>query len=123
MEAWRQQRLAKNEASFRDINERLQEGLRQVQHNPDLLTFICECGDQTCDQHVHLSLSEYERVRLDSRRFAVVPGHTFPVVERVLFSNDRYEVVEKLGETTDVTDETDPRTPGFKGRREDPSHQ
>jgi hypothetical protein len=120
MDPWREKRIAKNEASFREINERLEQGLRQVQHNPDLLTFICECGDQNCDAHIHLSLSEYEHVRLDSRHFAVVPGHAFPTVEQVLSSNDRYDVVEKLGEATELTDRTDRRATGSTGRRKDP---
>jgi L-lysine 2,3-aminomutase len=122
VDAWRKERIAKNEASFREINERLEQGLRQVQQNPELLTFICECGEQTCERHVHLSLSEYERVRLDSRHFAVVPGHIFPAVERVIARNERYEVVEKFGETTEITDETDRRSPDAAGRREDPAH-
>jgi hypothetical protein len=120
MDTWREERIAKNEANFREINERLERGLRHVQDNPDLLTFICECGDQTCDQHIHLSLSEYERVRLDSRHFAVVPGHTFPAVEQVISSNDRYEVVEKCGQSTELVEKTDRRAAGSIGRREDP---
>jgi hypothetical protein len=119
MDTWREERIAKNEANFREINERLEQGLRQVHHNPDVLTFICECGEQTCDQHVRLSLGEYEQVRLDSRHFAVVPGHTFPAVERVLSSNDRYEVVEKVGQSTSLVDNRDQRAPGSTGRRDD----
>lgn len=118
MDTWREERIAKNEANFREINERLEQGLRRVPHNPDLLTFICECGEQTCDKHVRLSFSEYEHVRRDSRHFAVVPGHTFPSVERVLSSNDRYEVVEKIGESTSLVDERDRRAPGSTGRRD-----
>jgi hypothetical protein len=120
MDSWRQERIAKNEANFREINERLEEGLRHVQHNPDLLAFICECGDQTCAQHVSLSLSEYEQVRLDSRHFAVVPGHVFPATERVVSGNDRYEVVEKLGPTVELTDRSDGRVSGPVGRRDGP---
>ena len=75
---WRQKRIADNEASFRDINERLEDSLRQVRHTPDLLRFVCECGDRRCESSVRLSFEEYEAVRRDSRRFAVVPGHVFP---------------------------------------------
>jgi hypothetical protein len=121
MDTWREQRIAKNEANFRAINDRLEQGLRQVQHNPDLLTFICECGHQTCNEHIQLSLREYEHVRRDSRHFAVVPGHTFPAVERVLSSHDGYEVVEKFGQSTRLVDEADRRAPGSIGRREDPT--
>jgi hypothetical protein len=113
------ERIAQNEASFREINERLSQGLRQVPDNPRLLEFICECGHRTCEQHVQLSQREYEQVRLDSRRFAVVPGHVIPDMERVVSSSDRFDVVEKLGEAIDVADATDPRAPRTKGRRDD----
>lgn len=114
----RKQRIARNEASFREINERLSQALRQVPDNPELLEFICECGHRTCEQHVALSLSEYEDVRLDSRRFAVVPGHVIPDTESVVASSDRFDVVEKLGEAIDVADATDLRTLGSTGRRD-----
>ncbi|MDQ6816420.1 MAG: hypothetical protein M3018_03300 [Actinomycetota bacterium] len=119
MEDRRKKRIAKNEASFREINERLSQGLRQVPHNPELLEFICECGHRTCEQHVQLSQREYEQVRLDSRRFAVVPGHVIPDTERVVSSSDRFDVVEKLGAAIDLADAADSRTPGTTGRRDD----
>jgi len=86
MDDRRKERIAENEASFREINERLSQGLRQVPGNPEYLEFICECGYQTCDQHVQLSFSEYERVRGDSRRFVILPGHIIPDAERLVSS-------------------------------------
>ncbi len=118
MEDSRKERIARNEASFREINERLSEGLRQVPDNPELLEFICECGHQSCEEHVRLRLSEYEQVRRDSRRFAIVPGHTIPDAERVVYSTDRFEVVEKVGAAVDVADAADRRVPGSAGQRE-----
>ena len=114
---WRQKRIADNEASFRDINERLEDSLRQVRHTPELLRFICECGDRRCESSVSLTLEEYEAVRRDSRRFAVVPGHVFPETERVVAGNDRYEVVEKWGAAVEVADAADRRQLGITGRR------
>jgi hypothetical protein len=114
---WRQKRIADNEASFRDINERLEEGLRQVRHTPELLQFICECGDRGCESSVRLTFDEYEALRRDSRRFAVVPGHVFLETERVVAGNDRYEVVEKVGAAVEVADAADRRELGTTGRR------
>lgn len=119
MDDWRTSRIARNEASFREINERLNQGLAQVSHVPELLEFICECGNQSCEEHVRLTASEYEHVRNDSRHFAVVPGHTIPDAERVVESAERFQLVEKHGEAVDLTDERDPRTPGSEGLRED----
>lgn len=120
MEDRRQERIARNEARFREINERLSEGLRRVAHNPELLDFICECGNKTCEEHVRLSFGEYEEVRRDSRRFAVVPGHEVPDAERVVGGNDRFTVVEKVGEAADLVDAADERTRGTTGLRHEP---
>lgn len=116
---WRQTRIARNETSFRDINERLEADLRHVRHTPELLEFVCECGDRRCDQLVRLTFDEYEEVRQDSRHFAVVLGHVYPEAERVIAGNERFEIVEKLGHAVEVTDAEDDRAPGDGGLRSD----
>lgn len=115
--AWRQKRIVNSETSFRDINERLKAGLLQVRHTPDLLEFICECGNRLCEAAVSVTFDEYEAVRGDSRRFLVLPGHVFPEAERVVARNERYEVVEKFGAAAEVTDAADHRELGIDGRR------
>jgi hypothetical protein len=114
----RKARIAKNEASFRDINERLEHGLRHVPDAPALEQFVCECGDRTCEELVSLTLEEYEAVRTDSRHFAVVPGHVFPETERIVGGNDRFQVIEKFGEAVEITDAADDRAPDSRGRRD-----
>ena len=57
--------------------------------------FICECGDEACTQVMRMRALEYEDVRADPRRFAVLPGHERPPVETVLRRTDRYALVEK----------------------------
>jgi hypothetical protein len=114
---WRKARIAKNETSFRDINERLEAGMRQVRDTPGQIEFICECGDRGCERLVSLTLGEYEEVRRDSRRFVVVPGHVFPDAEQVVAGNERYEVIEKIGEAVEIVDAADRRSPGSAGRR------
>ena len=94
---WRQRRIADNERTFRSINERLADGLRRVNHLPDLLDFICECGSRTCQGRVALSIAEYQALRQDDRSFAVLPGHVYPEAEHVVEGNDRYQVVRKTG--------------------------
>ena len=113
----RQKRIAQNETSFRDINERLKEGLEQVRHLPERAEFICECGRRECEQLISLTFDEYEAVRRDSRHFVVVPGHFFPETERVIERNDRFDVVEKFGAAVEVTDAADRRSLGTSGRR------
>lgn len=114
----REERIAVNESRFREINERLARGLRRLRRHPRLLEFVCECGQRACEQHVQLSLEEYETVRRDSRHFAVRPGHVAPDTERVIAQSDRYEVVEKIGEAEKIVDASDQRAPGATGLRD-----
>jgi len=96
----RDERLAKNEALLREVNERIHEVGERLQVLPDdeLLEFRCECGRPECDSPVSLTAAEYEHVRSDNDRFALLPGHEDEEIERVVERNDRYVVVDKLPE-------------------------
>src|SRR5947207_4540352 len=93
----RDERLAKNEALLREVNERIHEvGARfQVLPDDELLDFRCECGRPECEDSVPMTSSEYEHVRSDIDRFAVVPGHQDGAIEHVIERNERYLVVDK----------------------------
>jgi hypothetical protein len=115
-------RIARNEASFREINDRLEKDLQKIPYTPERLEFVCECAKRGCETLIELTFDEYRALRADSRRFAVSPGHAIPDVERVVLSSDRYEVVEKTGEGVPVADAADRNAPGDQGRRSaDPS--
>jgi hypothetical protein len=96
----RDERLARNEALLREVNERIREvGERlQVLPSDELLEFRCECGRPECDEAVSMTPAEYEHVRSDNDRFAVVPGHQKTDIERVVEETDRYLVVDKRPE-------------------------
>lgn len=104
------ERIGHNESLFRDINDELEAGLRAVAGGPDLLDFICECGNRTCSATLQLRLDEYEAVRRDARRFLVVGGHDIPAVERVVEHNERFQVVEKIEDSTAIAEARDPRS-------------
>jgi hypothetical protein len=106
------QRVAMNEATFRKVNE----GMEAAQQPGGLLSFICECGRLGCNQLLGLTRAEYEDVRANPRRFALVDGHELPEVERVVEDHGRYIVVEKVGDpAADVVEDTDPRRPPLDG--------
>jgi hypothetical protein len=110
----REERLAKNEALFRGVNERVRE-LKSELSDPDpdaLIDFICECGRSDCVEQVQLAISEYERVRAEPEHFVLKPGHEALDVERVLSEADRFIVVAKHEEEAVIARETDPRAPG-----------
>jgi hypothetical protein len=106
----RDERLARNQALFREVNERVSE-ITQANELSDLETnWVCECADQTCVERVALAPSEYESIRGDPTHFLVAPGeeHVVPEIERVVEKTDRYWVVGKAGEAATVTKHLDP---------------
>lgn len=108
-----EERLARNEAIFREINERtrsLQERFGPEDPTTSYEEFLCECGDQQCVERVKLTVREYEAVRAESTHFVVRPGHSIPRVERVVEESDRFTVVVKLGDAAEVAAERDPRS-------------
>jgi hypothetical protein len=105
----RQTRLARNEALFREVNERIAEVSRSYGLG-DSLEFLCECGDARCLEAIAVTRRDYERVRADFDRFLVAPGHENLEIERVVERNDGYLVVQKLGEAGEIAEDTDPRS-------------
>jgi len=108
MEREYRQRVAMNEATFRKVNE----GMEVGQDPAGLLTFICECGRLGCSDLLQLTRAEYEAVRDDPRRFAILDGHEVPEAEKIVERHDRYVVVEKAGDPeAEIVEHTDPRRP------------
>jgi hypothetical protein len=102
------ERIGRNEALFREVNERIREVAGRF--GPDRYDFLCECADPGCAARIRLALPDYERVRGDGRRFLVVAGHELPSVERVVAEGDGFVVVEKVEEAAEVAEELDPRS-------------
>ena len=103
----RKDRLARNEALFREVNERVEEVGDRA--GLDMIDFICECGDSDCTAAISLTESEYEQIRTDPVLFAVLPGHAIPDVEDIVSEADRFQVVRKHQEEGEIARTTDPR--------------
>lgn len=101
----RKDRIARNEALFREVNERV----KDLVPSEGGIEFICECGYEECIERVSLTADEYERVRSDPVEFFVKPGHEIPDVEEVVESHDRFLLVRKHVEERDIAQQTDPR--------------
>ena len=104
----REERLAKNEALFRVLNENIA-GLAGTLGGETPYEFICECATSGCFERLVLTLREYEAVRADGTRFLVTSGHEDIEVEQVVAVHDAYVVVEKDGVAGLVALEEDPR--------------
>ena len=109
-----EERVARNEALFREINERVEDVADSFdirgEGNSLRIEFVCECGSLECLGRIELTRAQYEVVRADPRRFAVVRGHDNPLIERVVEEHGEFAVVEKLDHAADLAVEHDPRS-------------
>ena len=105
----REQRLAKNETLFREVNERIEAVAHQL--GPSIpYEFLCECANADCTFRISLPLSTYETVRADPKQFVVLPLHYTPEIEDLVAEEDTYWVVRKTGEAGEYVEQLDPRS-------------
>jgi hypothetical protein len=106
-----QRRLASNENMFRRVNEGIERG--QWPDQPDsAIGFRCECARLGCNTLLGLTLSRYERVRANPRRFVMLRGHEMPDLEMVVEELDSIVIVEKTGEAGVAAEAGYPRSAG-----------
>jgi hypothetical protein len=107
----REERLARNEASFRSLNESLGASVhaRLSGSRSEDPGFVCECGNDACEDIIQVEVARYEGVRRDPCLFLVRPGHEALDVEDVVQREDGYFVVRKHEDAADVVRQTDPR--------------
>ena len=106
------QRVARNDARFRESNEQLRDAAASLDFERDELTpYLCECADLHCTTVLQLTAEEYEGVRRSPTRFINAHGHerTAQGWARVVEEHERYTVVEKVGEAAEIAAEVDPR--------------
>jgi hypothetical protein len=111
------ERAARNDALFRDANERIRSRAHELDVPAVRLPFLCECADRSCTQVVRLTPTEYEEVRAEATWFLHARGHeeAGPYV-RVVSEHDEFVVVEKVGRAGEVATRLDPREDRTDGR-------
>lgn len=103
-------RVGKNEALFRQVNERIEQLNESFATITDTFEVICECGDSGCVMQISIANDAYERVRTDATLFIVAPGHENSEVEDIVETQSAYHVVRKhAGVPGRIAVETDPR--------------
>jgi hypothetical protein len=105
-----EERRAANEVLFRDVNEAIEQQALRFGGIDDEYEFICECSSADCMERMTLTLRQYEAIRANGLRFAVVPGHADPQVEQVVASAAGHQVVEKDGFAGIIAEQGDPRS-------------
>lgn len=107
MRGARQEQAARNQSLFRDLNERLDEVMQELDGEQD---FFCECADRECNEMVSVSRSEYELVRSVSTHFVIARGHEFAEVEHVVMhARGGFSIVEKIERAAEIARLLDPR--------------
>jgi hypothetical protein len=106
----REERLARNEILFREVNERIDEQAARQGSDAHVFEFFCECSNLDCSLRLPMTLSTYENVRTDPTSFVVAPGHELPEIERVLSRMVDYQVVQKEGAAAQLAATQDPRS-------------
>src|SRR4051794_10358856 len=103
------ERVARNQATFRDANERIEASANEIFASPSshVIPFICECPDQRCRMLIQMELAEYEMVRSRPEWFLAAPGHEVCEVDgqEVAFiakRHERFSVMEKIGEAGEL---------------------
>ena len=106
----RQERLARNEALFREVNERVRAIASLHGEDDHVYEFYCECSNVDCTFQLRATLAEYEAVRAHPVRFIIAPAHALPEIERIVSRGEHWWIVEKEGEPGDLVEELDPRS-------------
>ena len=101
-----EQRAARNEALFREVNDTI---ARLEEHSGTRSTepgFVCECADADCTDQFPVDLDLYQRTREHPKMFFVRPGHQDLALERVVETHTHYLIVEKTGEAGQIAERT-----------------
>ena len=117
MDLLTEDRIARNNATFRDANEHI--GAAAGAYGIDApVPFICECADACCSEIVRMTLEEYEEVRADSRHFLNIPGHQAAGggAAEIVAEQNGYVIIEKLGRAGEIVEALDERRPEDRGR-------
>jgi hypothetical protein len=111
----RLERQARNEALIRQVNEQIERLDKAVDPEGESVRFefLCECGasgggDVRCEERIEMTLAEYEEVRQQDDRFALLPGHETQELEDEVQRTERYVIVDKKPEAEPLV-EDDPR--------------
>jgi hypothetical protein len=101
-----EQRAARNEALFREVNENIARLEERHGATETLPVYVCECANAGCAEQLAVDAETYRRVRRQPRLFFVRPGHEDPRLERVVEEHRDYLIVEKTGEAGEVAEQT-----------------
>ena len=83
------ERAARNEAVFREVNEKILEVDERFGSGTQG-EFICECADDGCIERLQVPVAVYTAVRGHSRRFVIAPDHDDPALETMSERHEKF---------------------------------
>jgi hypothetical protein len=101
-----EQRAARNEALFREVNENIARLEERHGTTTTEAAYVCECANAGCAEQIEVDPDTYRRVRANPRLFFVRPGHEDPQLERIVERHADYVIVEKTGAAGEVAEQT-----------------
>lgn len=103
-------RVGRNEALFRQVNDRIEDIKDGITGLTGVFDIVCECGNLSCAEQITLTPQAYERARSSPTRFIVKPGHEAEDLEVVVDGGADYHVVEKTpADARQIAEQTNPR--------------
>jgi 5-bromo-4-chloroindolyl phosphate hydrolysis protein len=106
----RTRRVGRNQALYRQVNERIEdlnEAFDVITHD---FCVVCECGDLECVEQIRVSREVYEQTRANPALFIVRPGHDATDVDRVVKRTAEYAIIAKdPPDAVRIAEKTDPR--------------
>lgn len=100
-----------NEATFRLLNERLEQKAGELEMSNEATPYLCECENERCVGVILLRREEYESVRAHPKRFVVIHGHQ-EADDKLVEERPGCTVIEKQGEEGELVARRDPRSGG-----------
>jgi hypothetical protein len=93
----RARRIGRNEALYRQLNERLKDINEAFSTITDDFKVFCECGNVECMEQITVSQERYEQTRRNPAHFLLKPGHEALETERIVTraEDESYVIVEK----------------------------
>jgi hypothetical protein len=108
----RERRMTENETLFREVNERVEDTVKQFHDagGGSTAEYFCECANPDCTFRISLTHAEYVGIRGNPRQFVVLPLHFTPEVETLVTKTEGYWLVRKTGEAGEYVEKLDPRS-------------
>ena len=101
-------KVASNEALGRKINECRAE--RGDNKPGEKISIVCECGDGDCETLLEMDWAQYQEIRQNPSRFALVSGHELLEGERIVRREGNWLITEKIGVGKGAAKAMDPRS-------------